>query len=390
MSRSLKRCSLLLAACCLLPAAFALSGERIPFSMHAAPPVVSQGGKSKPAFSMHAAEEAQPVSATNSIAFSVHDAKALDQKPEGDAPKPDCSPIRTANRVLVIHPATQTVKVKVCDDFGCRFELRTVPHPILAELKKLTPKWSFGDKECDHFRPINADDPKQAELLRELQVKREDLPLLVKETDVEKRKKAAGMSGEDLAKQWNKWFLAPEAEPPSAADKPVQKCLPSFQVSGVQWTWPGGIRSHLTDPRQVHHLPKAVVDTWTDQQCVAWHNWHHEVLSGRRSTAVPAVPSQKTSAVFSHGSQRAGTLEDRIAAIARSKIRLPPPQMVAAANIRDGHSSDARKAKKKRSTLSRNGSLTSVAACARRLLGKSSPSIRSVCSTPSRCSRSLA
>ena len=369
----------------------ASGADRISFSINAAEPVIVQAKARGDAIKMsiHASEE-RSVSTATPIAFSVHDATALD----GNSPKPDCVPARTVNRMLVIYPPTATVKVKVCDEFGCRYELRMVPHPILGELKKLSPKWSCGDKECDHFRLINADDPKQAGLLRELEVKRDDLPMLVKETDVEKRKKAAGMSGEDIAKLWNKWFVEPKAEETGARGEgrgASEKCFPQFGSDGHQWDYPGSIRDHLTDPRQVHHLPRAVVESWSDSQCVAWHNWHHEVLSGRRM-GTPARPSsqQTQTGKSAHPTKSqpvsfASPLANRISAIAQATIRAPPPRMVAAANASDGHSRDAKAAKKKRSTLSRNGSLTSVAACARKSLGESSPSNKSACSTRSRC-----
>lgn len=391
MRCSFKRCSLLLAAFCLLTSTFTTAGERISFSINDAEPVIVQGKREAVSFSIHAREERAATTAS-AIAFSVHDAQPMPTpKPDGEPPKPDCAPVRQVNRVLVIYPPTTTVRVKVCDDFGCRFELRKVPHPILGELKKLAPKWSAGDKDCDHFRLVNADDPRQADLLRELAVKLDELPLLIKETDVEKRKKAAGMSGEEIAKLWNKWFIEPKAEEPAGQRAATEKCLPQFGSDGHQWTYPGSIRSHLTDPRQVHHLPKAVVDAWTDQQCVAWHNWHHEVLSGRKLAAPARASAQQSPTGKSAPPPQArqvsfdSPVENRIASIARSTIRSPPPQMVAAARASYGNSSEAKRAKKKPSTLSRNGNRTNVSESAKRSLAASFPSSKSACSTRSHC-----
>jgi len=325
------------------------AGERISFSISEAEPQVVQSRAEPIGFSIHERDENVSKSTVPKISFSVHDAQPMPQTQAADA-KPDCTPARLMNRMLVIHPATQIVKVKVCDDLGCRFELRTVPHPIVAELKKLSPKWSCGDKECDHFRLVNADDPKQAELLRELDVKREELPLLVKETDVDKRKKAAGMTGDDIAKLWNKWFIEPAADGEKA--EAAEQCLPNFDSSSEQWTYPGDIRHHLTDMRFPHHLPSALVASWSDAQCVGWHNWHHQVLSGRQrvvrqpqKSQQPAKPRQVSS------TER---IADRVESIARSVVRSPPPQMVA-----DASSHPNKSAKKKPSMTSANGRATS-------------------------------
>lgn len=328
----------------VFPTGISHGGERISFSSYEAEPQVIQA-REPIGFSIHARQESATKDDAPKISFSVYDAQPID---ETATAKPDCSPARLMNRMLVIHPATQTIKVKVCDENGCRFELRTVPHGIVKQLKTLAPKWSCGDQECDHFRLVNADDPKQAELLRELDVKRDDLPMLVKETDVEKRKKASGMTADDIAKLWNKWFIEPAAEGEKA--EAVEKCLPTFASSGEQWTYPGNIRHHLTDPRFPHHLPAALVATWSDAQCLGWHNWHHEVLSGRQrvvrqpeKSQQPAKPRQVSQATT-----------ERVTAIARSIVRSPPPQMVA-----DAGSHPDRKAKKKPSMTFANGRATS-------------------------------
>ena len=287
--------------------------------------------------------------------------------------KPDCADSRLLNRVLVIYhemPTTETVREKICDEMGCRFVNRTIQRKpeaclkVLAELKKLEPKWLSGSKECCHFRLINADDPDSAKLIKELDVKRSDMPMLIKETDQHKRKKAHGMSSEDLAKWWNKQFLEPKAEPEA---KPAAKsgqttisetCVPgtgSF-LSGPNWDFngQGNLRAHLTDPRSPHHLPYEVVNgigpnkmgRWSDAQVQAWHNWHHEALRGNVRTASPAPsPSRAVQPVRAGAAWQSvapklkyasGSREERIAQritqiVAASVKSGPPAQMMAQA-----------------------------------------------------------
>ena len=339
MSRLLLVCSSFV----LLLLSQSFGAERISFSIHdAEPQIVAGRSPVAEGFSIHAREEVSrdlPV-----ISFSVHDAvPLLAEKPDV---KPDCTPARLTNRMLVIHAAAETIKVKVCDANGCRYELRTVAPPILGELKKLSPKWSCGEKDCDHFRLVNADDEKNVALLKELDVKRADLPLLVKETDVEKRKKAAGMTGEDLAKLWNKWF----AEPVPEAKAEAEKCLPTFgALRGPRWDYngSGSLRDHLTDIRGLHHLPRAVVDGWSASQVQAWHNWHHEAMQGRvaRKAQIPSPKSQTQ-----RDKPSVGVIERRALAIAHATVRKPPPRLVAA------QSSGDKSAQKKRSENSSNGS----------------------------------
>ena len=337
----------------LLLVSQSFGAERISFSIHEAEPqIVSARSPSANGFSIYAREEVTRDAPP--IAFSVYDAKPLvADRPEV---KPDCTPARLTNRMLVIHPASETIKVKVCDANGCRFELRTVAPPIIGELKKLAPKWSCGEKDCDHFRLVNADDEKNVALLKELDVKRSDLPLLVKETDVEKRKKAAGMTGEELAKLWNKWFAEPVAEGPEAKAE-AEKCLPTFGgLSGPRWDYngSGSLRDHLTDIRGLHHLPRAVVDGWSDSQVQAWHNWHHEAMQGRVSRTT-GTQKQNVAAGKKLG-YRSGSNESTIAnrahQIATSIVRSPPAGLVAA------QSSGDKSAQKKRSANSSNGSRT--------------------------------
>jgi len=310
---------------CLLFVGVATAGDRQPISLSvhdASPPIVQSGpSRSKIALSIHAHEEAEATTKSNRqpVALSIHDAKPIPEADTADTDaKPDCSPARQVNRVLVIYhekPTTEVIREKVCDQFGCRFVTRTIQHRpeaserIVAELRKLAPRWRCGTEECDHFRLVNADDPANEKLARELDIKRSELPLLVKETDPHKRKRAAGMSGEEIAEIWNKWFLEPQTESTKAV---VQTCVPSVGsfVGSPQWDYhgTGSLRDHLTDVRGLHHLPRAVVDRWSDSQVQAWHNWHHEAMrqpSRQASTRKTSSTSKPTTSLESRIKQLA-------------------------------------------------------------------------------------
>lgn len=368
---------------------WSLAGERVPFSMLDAPPVITQG-RERPSFSIHAQEDA-PVATSQRIAFSVHDAKvATDPQPEGDAPKANCAPIREVNRVLVIYhekPATETVREYVCNAQFCGWQNRTwtrspkESEKFLKSLKALPDAWNIGVDDCCHFKPINADDPKHAKLVKELKITFGEMPLLVKESEPDKRKRAAGMDGPAAAHIYLKWYVRAEPEASSGATR----CEPMGPLDGIQfaaeqWTYPGNIRHHLTDPKFPHHLPAALVDSWSDAQCVGWHNWHHGVLRGEGRGARGTQPVRRTS-LAPHPSR----LTQRIADVARSTLRSPPAQMVAAANASYGNSSDAKRAKKKRSMRYGNGVKRNGGVSARWSLVRFSPSNKSVCSTRSHC-----
>lgn len=372
----------------VMSAALAYSREPISFSVNDADPQVVQQ-RDRPRFSIHDRDEISR--GRPAVAFSIIDAKPLDipagtpapnvpPPPDEDAPpKPDCAPARLVNRVLVIlhdKPVSETVRVKVCDAFGCRFENRVTQHSpkesqrVLAELKKLEPKWTAGHKDCDHFLLIDADDPQHAKLIKELDVKRGDLPLLIKETDPNKRKRAAGLSGAEITKLWNKWFLEPTAEP--AAEAPA--CVPGVgSFAGYpQWDYrgSGSLRDHLTDPRGLHHLPRAVVDPWSDRQIQAWHNWHHEVLAGRRVATPQPVATPRQSVGRQSGQShtnapRSGErgYQSRATQLAQAALR-PMPVL--------GQPGDS--AKKKR-LLFGSGNMTNANAFAARSLGSCLPSI---------------
>lgn len=334
--------------------------ERISFSISdSEPQTVQSRGDGAVKFSIHDRTPTVTKSATPTISFSVHDAQEL---------KPECSPARTLNRVLVLHATKTVTLVKVCDANGCRFVEQVSPQTppasakLLAEVAKLTEKksWKAGATECDHFWLVDIDEPKNAALIKDLGVKRDELPLLVKESDANSRKKAAGMKAHDLAQHWNNWFREPQAE----AQPDNQQCLPTVGgfASGPRWDYTGNgtLRQHLTDPRGAHHLPAAVVNEWTDSQVQTWHNWHHEVMAGRRAVQTPVNQSterQGASRRSNSPGASARPLTDRITAIARATIRSPPAQMVADAS---GHSDKS--AKKKPSVISSTGSRTSVSA----------------------------
>ena len=263
----------------------------------ASPSIVSQP-KDGEDFSIHAMEALPPISESGEVEFSVHNAKPL-PKPQGDAPK--CSPVRVANRVLlIVDRAGQKVQkqVKICEGKTCRWEMRTfdVEHApsvtILKELAKLEKQgigWETGG-ENSHFLVVDFADPRNAEMMKELQVSRQDLPLLVKETEDATRKRAAGMKDADLGQWYLQQYTPSPAKDEGSAKLPAVPAVGGF-LSGPNWDYngQGSLRQHLMDPRGPHHLPAAVVNSWSEQQVQAWHNWHHEVLQGHSTRPSPAT-----------------------------------------------------------------------------------------------------
>lgn len=303
-----------------------------------APPVSQQ--KEDVDFSIHAMELPAISQGMEEIDFSVHNAKPL-PKPQGDAPK-ECSPVRVANRVLlIVDKGGQTVQkqVKICEGGICHWEMRSfqVEHSasqtILKELGKLGNGWET-DGENGHFKVVDFSDPRNQDMVKELRIGRQDLPLLVKETEDTIRKRAAGMSDVDLAK----WYLQQYTPGPSKDSGSAKSDgVPSVGgfLSGPQWDYngQGSLRSHLMDPRGLHHLPAAVVNSWSEQQVQAWHNWHHEVLQGQSTKATPAAvkpqasrksgPVRQVSLGYSQGSFQ-GDVASFALAVAQQTARAPP------------------------------------------------------------------
>lgn len=284
------------------------------------------------------------------INFSINakPRKSAVDVPPPPANTPEHAQARVVNRVLVFHhtkPWNETVlkAVKVCNGSKCWTETRRVQvehlptgsQKFLQELKSLK-QWKCDPDVDAHFVPIDVDDPKNHALVKEFKVERKDLPLLVKETDGKIRRSAEGMSGTHASEWWNSTFQKRDiAEPQGSLFR---------QDDHHQWTHPGNIRHHLMDPKFPHHLPKAVIDTWTDKQCEAWHNWHHQILSGQRAISKPLsqmtkprISTQVVSLGYPKGSQSA-SISAFAQRVAHQVARAPPRQ--------SSFSSDPKKAAK--------------------------------------------
>lgn len=331
--------------------------EAVDFSIHQedSPRIVQGGGvkqtREMPDFSIHSASQDSPIS-EGIIDFSVHNFQDKSEQKKGDDPLS----LRRANRVLVIYhskPITKTTRVKVCVNGVCHYEDRVIKTPPTESVRfvgALTlwsgeqTKWRCGINSDDHFKLVDASDPKNSELLGDLGVSKEELPLLIKETQPDQRKRATGLSGEDAAKWWNSKFQ--EAVAPEAIQG-VEKVTPGGFLSGPKWDYhgQGTLRQHLMDLNAPHHLPKAVVDGWSDAEVQWWHNWHHEVLEGRKAvkqqtpiTQQKSIQGQTTKAAppMGRGVSRvslgysSGSFEGQVSsfafAVAQQTARAPPAQ----------------------------------------------------------------
>lgn len=196
-----------------------------------------------------------------------------------------------SNRVLLILPPRQFAYVKVCEGGFCRLKKVEIQPPILKEMAALGQhNWTFGTLPQDHFQIIGIDRSELAyQLFRELNINAQDLPVFVKEFDTSKQKRASGMTAAAVSVLWNTWYVQDSPAMAAQARNATPQCLPTFGSSGNARGWPfyQSIRQHLTDPNAVHHLPEALVKTWTDPQCETWHAWHHDVLEGRIKATRP-------------------------------------------------------------------------------------------------------
>lgn len=319
-------------------------GQDISIHKAEAAPVARQQ-KEDVDISIHAMESLPQISESEEVEFSVHNAKPM-PKPQGDVPK--CSPVRVANRVLVVvDRAGQKVQrqVKICEGKTCRWEMRTfdVEHApsvaILKELAKLEKQelgWEMASENA-HFLIVDFSDARNAEMMKELQISRQDLPLLVKETEDVIRKRASGMKDADLATWYLQQYTPSPVKDEGSAKTPTVPSVGGF-LSGPNWDYngQGSLRQHLMDPRGPHHLPAAVVNSWSEQQVQAWHNWHHEVLQGRSVPSTKAAPatSQPRVGIRPVGAASLGystsSFQGNVAqfalAVAQASARSPPKQ----------------------------------------------------------------
>ena len=310
-----------------------LARDPIPFQMGEATqaPMISKGTsvRSSVKITIHEAP-VQTKAQKEAVWISVYDVKPLPGKEKDGG----CAESRKCNRMLIIH-ATETKKilVKVCRGGICNYETRdtgklpvestTLLHYLAGDDWKAG-KWKVGDDECSHFKLVNFNDKANAALIKELDIKWDDLPLLVKEGDTEKRKHAHGMKGNDVANIWNKWFVEPEAELRPTANTLVSKCVPGVAgANGLpQWDYygQGTLRDHLIDPTSPHRLPKVLVDGWSDAQVQSFHNLHHEAMKRQEKQ----TQSRKTQTVHKSSAVPTTDLSKRIAQLAMAERRVMP------------------------------------------------------------------
>lgn len=258
------------------------------FSIHESPsPLVA---KSPVSFSIH---QATVEDVRNPIQFSVHELTAG----RGDLNAGDGHPI--ANRVLVFvksQATSQQVRQRVCRGLFCTYEWVTVAVPptssteaktSLQTLAEKTPSWRVSFDPADsrsHFVVIDIDDPANQPLVDQFQVDQSQVPVAIAELSGAKTA-LTGMDHVAIATWFNANHVADISATKAAQVKAFKAVAPTFGSSQSQWTYPGNIRTHLMDPSSPHHLPKAVIDQWSDQQCIQWHNWHHQVLSGKQASS---------------------------------------------------------------------------------------------------------
>lgn len=196
-------------------------GEDIDFSIHKATPIAQTPPKDADdakisIFQMEPIEDEEDL-----IGFSVHNAKPW-PKPNGDVgdARPDCSEARMANRVLLVLDTSKRVEqrnAQICErGKPCRWVLQNVDvvispasQALSKELGKLDKNWKVGEDECVHFKVVEFGDPRNVDLVKDLQIKASDLPLLIKESAPDRRKKAGGMSAKNLMDWWNQQFGDP-------------------------------------------------------------------------------------------------------------------------------------------------------------------------------------
>ena len=256
--------------------------------------------------------------------------------------------MRMRNRVLVFHTTRSSFvnkKVYECDGRGsCRWVTRLVEvkpeasEKFLRELQALE-GWKCSPTEYSHWVLVDVNDPKNAVLVKQFAPNTNELPVIVRETDPKIRRSAVGMDGKRAGEWWNQQFQEQPPQPRESSGKPG-----AFHFDDEHpWTHPADLRRHLMDPRSPHHLPKAVVDSWSDPECVKWHNWHHEVLSGNKAIPKPLSQStpRKFGSVVSLGYSQ-GSYEHQVASfamrVAQQTARAPPSQ--------SSFGSDPKKAKK--------------------------------------------
>jgi hypothetical protein len=180
--------------------------------------------------------------------------------------------------LLFVDLSHRVVRKQVCYGSYCRFEdvneaISPQSAEIIARLKAVeTPNgsvWSVSDRRDAYFQVVDIGRPESASLAATY--KPDAIPMAVKlQRGIEfSRKAVGGMSGVELCR----WWLEPTS--PAAAESQTVR----------RWTYPGNIRQHLTDASQPHGLSPELIKGWTDQQCIDWHDRHHEWMERQKFTA---------------------------------------------------------------------------------------------------------
>jgi hypothetical protein len=65
-----------------------------------------------------------------------------------------------------------------------------------------------------------------------------------------------------------------------AVAQPVRRVQHSALIyrGQAEWSWPGDLRRHLSE--SPHNVARATIDSWSDGQCIAFHNAQHTQHNG--------------------------------------------------------------------------------------------------------------
>ena len=193
----------------------------------------------------------------------------------GKQPQATTAKVGRGDRVLLFVDLSESVtRSQVCTNGDCRWVENRVPRhaasaKVVAELKAVptegNSKWAVASDATAHFQIVDVSDAKNAALVQKY--KPQELPQAVK---LAGHSETARIVADKGPIELCKWWLNPTT---AAATSHIAR----------QWSFPGDIRQHLTDPSQPHGLSPDLIRGWTDEQCIDWHNRHHELMESRQS-----------------------------------------------------------------------------------------------------------
>jgi hypothetical protein len=103
---------------------------------------------------------------------------------------------------------------------------------------------------------------------------------------------------------------------------PVYRAPIYYSRTRSKWTWPGNLRVHIRSAP--HNVPAATVQTWSDGQCIQYHDTYHDRYGLRvQSYSTPLVGYSSSGAVMSRydaSSPRSNARSDKKIAHWQAKI----------------------------------------------------------------------